>query len=325
MSRKFVSQLRADETVNEVFLVTSRQLRPNRNGVLYLQMKLSDRTGSVDARLWNADEGLLQRVAPGEYVRVEGVTQIYQGNLQIILSRITRVPPDEVDTNDFLPLSQRDLDRTLNQLAQILRSVQEPHLRALLEIFLTDEELMGRLAKVPAGVSFHHAYPGGLAAHLLTMLELAQRIAPLYPGLDQDLLTVGVFLHDLGKTAELSCDVELSYTDAGQLLGHLALGLEQLNEAIPQAEELLGEKFPEELKLRLKHMLLSHHGEYEYGSFRLPMTPEAVALHCLDYLDSRMAACLERLRSDPLPETPWTTFCPTLNRKFYRGNQGDSR
>jgi len=319
MSRKFVSHLRPEETVNEVYLVSSRQLRPNRNGVLYLQMRLSDRTGSIDARLWNADQSLLERVLPGGYVRVEGVTQVYQGNLQIILSRVKPVPAEEVDPADFLPLTQQKLDQNLNYLAQILRSVENPHLRALLEVFLTDEEFMAKLAKVPAGVSFHHAYPGGLVVHLVTMLELAQAMAPLYPAVNRDLLLVGVFLHDIGKTAELATDFESNYTDEGQLLGHLALGLEMLNEAIPKAEELVGEQFPSELRLRLKHMILSHHGEYEFGSFRLPMTPEAVALHCLDYLDSRMAACLERIQGDPLPEGTWTSYCPVLNRKFYKG------
>lgn len=320
MTRRFISQMRPEETINEVFLITSRQLRPNRNGVLYLQLRLTDRTGSVDARLWNADEGFLKRFAPGDYVRAEGVTQVYQGHLQIILSKITKISPEEVNPNDFLPLSQQELDQNLNRLAQILRSVDEPHLRAVLEVFLNDEDFMARLAKVPAGVSFHHSFPGGLAAHLAAMLQLVEKIAPLYPELNRDLLIAGAFLHDVGKVKELSGDLEMTYTDEGQLLGHLALGLEMLNNAIQEAEKLLAEPFPEELKLRLKHMILSHHGEYEFGSFRLPMTPEAMALHCLDYFDSRLAACLERLKSDPLPDSLWTAFCPNMNRRFYRGS-----
>lgn len=319
MSKIFVNQLRPEESINEVFLVSSRQVRPNRNGALYLQMRLSDRTGSLDARMWNVDEGILQKVNAGDYIRVEGVTQIYQGNLQLIVSRFERVAAEEVTPDEYLPLAPMQIDQALNRLAEILRSIQNPHLRALIEVFLLDQDFMTRLAQVPAGINFHHAYPGGLAGHVLALVELSQAVAPLYPMLDRDLLLAGAFLHDVGKTQELLASRELGYSDAGQLVGHVGLGLEMLSQAVGKAEELLGEPFPPELLLRLKHMVVSHHGEYEFGSPRLPMTPEAMALHCLDYLDSRMAACTERLRSDPPLDSPWTSFFPILHRKFFRG------
>ncbi|HOP77537.1 MAG TPA: HD domain-containing protein [Thermogutta sp.] len=319
MTRKYVNQLRPEETVNEVFQVTSRQLRPNRNGILYLQMRLADRTGSLDARMWNVDETILNRFDAGDYVRVEGTTQIFQGAIQLIVSRLQRVPAAEVDPSDFSLVNTLEIDRAMNQLAERLRGINNPHLRALIDSFLLDEEFMAKLAESPAAVSFHHAYRGGLAIHIANMLEMAASIAPLYPLLDKDLLLAGVFLHDIGKINEFAGGSELTYTDSGQLLGHITIGLELLAEAVDKVEKLLGETFPEELLLRLKHMLVSHHGEYEFGSVRLPMTLEAMALHCLDYLDSRMAACVERIQGDPPFDNTWTAFFPALNRKLYRG------
>lgn len=321
MTRKYVNQLRPEENINEIFLVTNRQLRPNRNGVLYLQMRLTDRTGSVDARMWNVDENILSRFDVGNYIRVEGTTQVFQGAIQLIVSRVQRVPPTEVEASDFAPVTTLEIDRTLNQIAERLRRITNPFLRALVDSFLVDEQFMARLAESPAAVSFHHAYQGGLAIHIANMLELASTVATLYPAVDSDLLMAGVFLHDIGKTQEFARGQELTYTDPGQLVGHIAIGLEMLTEAVKNVEKLLGEPFPEELLLRLKHMQVSHHGEYEFGSLRLPMTLEAIALHCIDYLDSRMAACVERVQGDPPVDSPWTAFFPALNRKLYRGTQ----
>lgn len=324
MTRKYVNQLRPEENINEVYLVTSRQLRPNRNGALYLQMRLSDRTGLLDARMWNVDESILNRFDVGDYVRVEGNTQLFQGAIQLIVSRLQRVSPTEVEAADFSLVNTLEIDRTMNQIAERLRGITNPFLRALADAFLLDEQFMAKLAESPAAVSFHHAYPGGLAIHVANMLALASTVATLYPTVDGDLLMAGVFLHDIGKTEEFSGGQELAYTDAGQLIGHVTIGLEMLAEAVAKVEKLLGEPFPEELLLRLKHMLVSHHGEYEFGSVRLPMTLEAMALHCIDYLDSRMAACVERIQGDPPVDNPWTAFFPALNRKFYRGTQAGS-
>jgi len=321
MTRKYVNQLRPEENINEVFLVTNRQLRPNRNGVLYLQMRLTDRTGSLDARMWNVDDSILNRFDVGDYIRVEGITQVFQGAIQLIVSRLQRVPSSEIDPADFSLVNTLEIDRTMNQIAERLRSVTNPHLRALVDSFLLDEQFMARLAVSPAAVSFHHAYQGGLAIHIANMLELATAVAAVYPSVDKDLLLTGTFLHDIGKTQEFAGGQELSYTDEGQLLGHITIGLEMLAEAVKKVEELLDEPFPDELLLRLRHMLVSHHGEYEFGSVRLPMTLEAMALHCLDYLDSRMAACVERIQGDPPFDSPWTAFFSALNRKLYRGTQ----
>lgn len=172
----------------------------------------------------------------------------------------------------------------------------------------------------PAGVKLHHAYHGGLLEHIVNVLETALRIGDLYPKVDLNLLLVGIFLHDIGKLRELGYDQSFVYTDEGQLLGHLLLGVEMLNEKLPQVEQATGETFPKETALRLKHMLLSHHGSYEFGSPKLPMTPEAIALHHLDNLDAKINEFTNLIESDPNAASSWTPYQVNMQRKIYKGS-----
>ncbi len=320
MSRKFINQLGQQDTVDEVFVASGKQLRPNRNGNLYLQVELSDRTGSISARLWNADEAIYQAFNDGDYVRVQGNTQVFQGAMQMIARRIEPVPREEVDPVDFEPEPAVDANRLLARLKELIRGVHDPHLKTLAECFLLDDEFLTRFTLAPAGTKHHHSYHGGLLEHTVSMMEAADRIAPCYPQVDRDLLILGAMLHDMGKTRELGFQSGLEYTDEGQLLGHVVLSVEMLTEKVTEAERLGGEPFPKELVLQLKHMLLSHHGEYEYGSPKVPMTLEALALHCLDLLDSKINAFGLILKADPNTDSPWTTYQPALGRKIYKGN-----
>ena len=319
MPRKLINQLSQQEAVDEVFVASGKQLRPNRNGNLYLQVELSDRTGSIGARLWNADEAIYQSFHDGDYVRVQGNTQLFQGAVQMIARRIEPVPREEVDPADFEPEPAVDAGRLLGRLKELVRGIGDPHLKTLAECFLLDEEFLGRFTLAPAGTKHHHAYHGGLLEHTVSMMEAAERIAPCYPQLDRDLLIVGAMLHDVGKTRELGFQGGLEYTDEGQLVGHLVLAVEMLNAKVAEAERLAGEPIPADTVLKLKHMLLSHHGEYEYGSPKVPMTLEALALHCLDLLDSKINAFELILKADPNVDSAWTVYQPGLGRKLYKG------
>ncbi len=321
MARRFISQLGQQETVDEVFRASGKQLRPNRNGNLYLQLELSDRTGSISARMWNADEAVYRSFDDGDYVHVVGTTQIFQGALQLIVARMSKVEPSEVNEDDFTPVASRTLDALMDRLAGMLRGMHDCQLRNLAECFLIDDELTEALRRAPAGVKHHHAYSGGLLEHMVKLMEVVVRVAPLYPQLDDDLLLMGAFLHDLGKLRELSSEHGLSYTDEGQLIGHLVIGVSLLEEKIRQAEMLSGEPFDEEKALRLKHMIVSHHGQYEFGSPKLPMTLEAVALNCLDNLDAKMAAFSQQMNEDPNLDSHWTCYHPGLGRKLFKGQQ----
>lgn len=319
MARKYIGQLGQQESVDEVYRVSDKQLRPNRNGNLYLQFDLSDRTGRMAARMWNASEALYRAFENGDYLRVEGVTQVFQGAMQMIVARIEKVEPSTVAADDFAPVNTVQVDKLLVRLGEILRGLNDPALQTLAECFLLDEPLMGRFAEAPAGIKNHHAYRGGLLEHVVNIMEAALRLAPCYPQLNSDLLVMGAFLHDMGKTGELLWEREMAYSDEGQLIGHIVMGVEILDRKLAEAEKLSGEPVPVDTALRLKHMLLSHHGEYEYGSPKLPMTLEAIALYFLDNLDAKINAFGQLLRDDPNVESAWTVFHPQLNRKLYKG------
>jgi 3'-5' exoribonuclease len=317
--RKCVTELAAQTTIDQTFLATRKQLRPNRHGQLYLQVELADRSGSITGRLWNASEEQFDAFEEGDYVRVEGTTQLYSGAMQIIVTMVERVDPTSVDEAEFRVLSLDTVAGLRQELTEILETIAPGPLRAVVDGVLADDGLMQAICRSPAGVKQHHAYAGGLLEHLVTLLRLADRVAPLYPDLDRELLMVGVLFHDIGKTVELESERGMSYTDAGQLLGHVVLGLAILDRKISEGERQMGEPFDPELGLRLKHMVASHHGEYEFGAARLPMTLEAVALHQIDMLDSRMATAGQLLKNEAALDEGWTQYHVNLGRKFFRG------
>ncbi len=319
MVRRFVQQLGHQESIDQVFLASQKQLRPNRNGNLYLQVELSDRSGSISARMWNASESDYRVFEDGDFVRVEGTTQLYQGALQLIASHICRARDDEIADEDFMLVSQAQLERLVLRLAELLRGIRDPHLRTIAECFLMDDEFMRKFTKAPAGVKHHHAYVGGLLQHVVNLMEVVTRVAPCYPDIQPELLLMGAFLHDMGKVDELSYDRGFAYTDEGQLIGHVVMAVGMLDAKIATAEKLSGETIPSELVLRLKHMLLSHHGEYEFGSPKLPMTLEAMALHQLDDMDAKLHAFCQLMKYDPNVECSWTTFNANLARKLFKG------
>ncbi len=319
MTRRFVSQLAHQEPVDQVFLASEKQLRPNRNGNLYLQIDLSDRSGSISARMWNASEQDYRAFENGDFVRVEGSTQLFQGTIQLIATSICRAQPSEIDAEDFLNLDTKAIDQLVGRITTHLRRLADPQLKTLGECFLMDEEFMRKFCRAPAGVKNHHAYLGGLLEHVVGLMDLSRRLDGLYPALNTDLLVMGAFLHDMGKIDELAYEREFSYTDEGQLIGHLVMAVGILDRKIAEAEKLSGETFPQELALRLKHMIVSHHGQYEFGSPKLPMTLEAVALHQLDNLDAKLHAFQQLMVDDPNIDSSWTNFHQNLGRKLYKG------
>lgn len=318
MPRRFISQFGEHESVDEVFLAADKQLRTNRNGNLYLQLRLSDRTGSLTGMFWNANEHLYASFDNGDYLRVRGTTQFYNGAMQLIISQIESEDPTKVDESDFLTLKSSDVDRLSVRLSEMLRSMQNFHLRNLAECFLMDESFMTRMGAAPAGVKKHHAYRGGLLEHVVSLMELALVVSPCYRDLDRDMLLMGAFLHDVGKIDELVYERDLAYSDAGQLLGHVVLAITMLDEKLREVERLSGETMPDELALRLKHLIVSHHGQYEFGSPRLPMTLEAVALHFLDNLDAKMHSISQLIREDANTDSNWTPFQSDFQRKFLK-------
>jgi 3'-5' exoribonuclease len=321
MSRQFLGQLDPKQSVSEIYLASNKQLRSNRNGNLYLQVDLSDRTGQMAGLMWNASENDYKGFENGDYVQIGGTVQLYQGGLQLIVSSIAAVPAGKVDEDDFIRLGAKKVDELAGRVAEMLRAMKNPHLRNLADCYLMDEDFMKKFCRAPAGIKNHHAYHGGLLEHVMSVMSLVDLVKTHYPQIDADLLLVGAFLHDVGKIDELGYERDLSYTDEGQMIGHLVMAVGLLERKVIEAERLSGEPIPEELVLRVKHMIVSHHGEYAYGSPKLPMTLEAIALHHLDNLDAKVHSFEKIIADDPNVDSSWTAYVPNLGRKLFKGTK----
>lgn len=319
MSRRYVQDLADGESLDEIYLLAERQLRANRNAETYLLAQLRDKTGQISGLMWNVSETAVAHIQGGDYVRVRGKVQSYQGNLQVILTRIEAADSTGLDAGEFLPAANTSSEEHFERLTEILGAMVNPDLRVLMQCFLADGDLVDALKRAPAGIRLHHAYQGGLLEHILNLSETALRIVDRYPKVDCDLLLAGIFLHDIGKVRELSFDSTFAYTDEGQLIGHLVIGVEMLTEKIREFEEFSGRDFPPETALRLKHMIVSHHGTYEFGSPKLPMTPEAIALHHLDNLDAKTNEFITVIEGDPNADSSWTPFQNNIQRKLFKG------
>ncbi|MFO0917750.1 MAG: HD domain-containing protein [Planctomycetaceae bacterium] len=319
MARRYVQELKDGDVVEEVYLVAEKQLRANRNAALYLSVDLRDKTGVINARMWNVTEQSAAPVQTGGFVKVRGKVQLFQGVLQMIASHVEPISATGIEMQEFEPQPLHDIEELRCRLAASLGEIQDANLKTLMECFLDDAPLMEILSQAPAGVKAHHAYHGGLLEHIVTLMDVARKICEVYAELNRDLLLCGVFLHDLGKIRELNGESGLQYTDEGQLIGHLVIGVEMLTEKIREVVARRGEPFPSELEWRLKHMILSHHGTYDFGSPKLPMTPEAVALHLIDNLDAKIFEFTRAIQDDPNSTSHWTLFIPRLDRKLFKG------
>ena len=313
-----VVDIQPQTQVDQVFRVLDKQHRSNRQGGLYLLLQMGDRTGMISGLRWNSSERLYESIRKGDYVHISGGAQLHNGMMQIIIHVLQVVDAAEVDAEDFEAHDSRQIAAQWSQLGELLESVADPDLRAVVDAVLLSPTIAGRLQIAPAGVKTHHAYPGGLVRHLIDLLQLADFVATRYPAVHRELLLVGVLLHDLGKIDELAYEGELSYTDAGQLIGHLVQGVELLTRVADDAAEHLGRPVDANLLLRLKHMIVSHHGQLEHGSPKLPMTLEAIALAHLDDLDAKLNAAAETIRGDRNTDSPWTAYHPVLGKKLYK-------
>ncbi|MEZ6140189.1 MAG: OB-fold nucleic acid binding domain-containing protein [Zavarzinella sp.] len=319
MSRRFVEVFADGDNVDEVFLIADKHLRVNRNGAPYLLLDLLDRTGTISGRMWNVSDDQHTSFEAGDYLLIHGKVQLFQGSLQLIVNNFDKVDPAQVDPADFLPTTKHNIGTLLEKLKGFLRKITNHHLRALVDCYLIDDQFMKGFTRAPAGIKVHHAYLGGLLEHVVMMLDISEKILPLYPNVNKDLVQVGIFLHDSGKIRELTYQHMFSYSDEGQLVGHLAIGLEFLSEKIKLAAKQTGEAFPDELYMHLRHLIVSHHGESQFGSPKIPMTLEAIALHIIDMFDSRLCIAMKEIDDDRKGSSHWTPFNVALQRRLYKG------
>jgi len=312
MKSPYVTEIQPNQVITSIFLVTSKDIRQKKTGEPYLSLMLSDRTGDLDAKMWDNVEEVMETFGRDDFIKVRGLAQIHQNRLQLTLQKLQRVEESAVEFADFFPASQRDPEEMMVEFRQMVDAMADAHLRALCQAFL-DDTAIAKLYKVaPAAKTMHHAYLGGLLEHVLSMAKMGLVLATHYK-VNADLLLTGVLLHDIGKIYELSYDRSFGYTVEGHLLGHMFIGLRLLDEKVRGLTD-----FPPRVRVLLEHMILSHHGQLEFGSPKLPLFPEALLLHHLDNLDSKMEAMRYSLEKDRSFEGFFTGYNPALERQVLK-------
>jgi len=309
-----------NQSITDFFAVTAKQLRTRREGGEYLALTLGDKTGQFDARMWENFADCVPKFEAGSVVKVQALVCRFADKLQLKIEKLRPADPHEFTLSDFVPTTEKNVEELWSQLNAIVSTFTDPHLLALARNFLEDADFSAALKEAPAARSMHHAFIGGMLEHVVSMLGLCDAVARHYPQIHRDLLLTGALLHDIGKLKELSWGTSFDYTMEGQMLGHITIGIGQIDQKI---SALPG--FPEQLRLLVQHMVLSHHGKYEFGSPKLPMIPEAVLLHYIDDMDAKMQTMDSEFRKaanagrDAATMTEWVRSMerPLLNTRAY--------
>lgn len=315
----YVRDIKAGEKIVDVFLVAEKNLAFSQKGAPYLNVRLKDKTGELDGKIWDNALEWDKIFKKGDLVHIQSRSASYKNNIQLSILELRKISDEEIDLTDYLPAARQDTEAMLAELMTLGESVSDPHLRALLTAFFLDEEIVTLLKRAPAAKGFHHTYLGGLLEHTLSVARLLDNASAHYGNLDRDLLLAGGILHDIGKIYEFSYDSVVSYTDEGRLIGHIVMGAAMVDKKI---DALTG--FPSLLALKLRHIMLSHHGDLEYGSPKRPKTLEALVVHFMDDLDAKVNAFQEFIAASPDDETEWTPYHRLLERYIYKdGRQRD--
>ena len=315
MKTPLVSDISTEQNITTFFLVCEKEIRNTREGKPYLRLELGDRSGTIEARMWDQFETAAQGINRDDFVKVQARVEIYKNRPQLSVMQVRLAKPEEIDLADFLPQTKADVAKLYVQLLAFAASITNPWLKKLVAGILSDPAIAARYKRAPAAKVMHHAYLGGLLEHVVSLCGLAKQVAAHYPELDLDLLLTAAILHDVGKLDELCYERAIGYTVEGQLLGHIVMEVETVSKAINGIEG-----FPPNLKTVVQHLLISHHGEYEFGSPKLPMIREALVFHYLDDVDSKLAAARAALDVDT-GDPEWSAYSGALGRKFLRLNE----
>jgi len=316
MAHKFVNQVKAGETIDDVYMVKEPVLRSTTKGDLYIAMYLCDKTGQVNSRMWQASEAIYAALPKPGFVKVQGRSEVYKDNLQVVVNSVSIVDTRNVNLDDFLARTERNVAELFKGIKEIVSKIKNPQLKALVDEFLADKDFMKNFCDAPGAMKLHHSYLGGLLEHTHDVLRAAAAVLPVYPQVQADLVLTGAFLHDIGKTEELSYDMAFSYTDSGQLIGHLVLGILMINNKV-EALAKKGIKFDKATLDALSHIILTHHGKYEFGSPKLPATAEAFMVNYIDDLDAKIHQVTKAIDSEQ-SESNWTAWQNALETRVYK-------
>ena len=305
---KYIKDIREDDHIVCHYYCKQKQSLKSRNGKTYLSLKLQDKTGVVDAKVWDLTNDI-QNFDENDFIKIEGVALLYQNETQLKVSKIRRSSEGEYDLSDYIPRTEKDIAALLKQLSEYIASVSNPFIKELLtNIFIKNKNINQAFASHSAAKALHHSYLGGLIEHTLSVARICDFISGQYNNINRDLLICGAMLHDIGKIYELSPFPGNSYTDDGRLLGHIFIGAELVSK-----EALMIDRFPEPLETLIKHCILSHHGEYEFGSPKRPKIIEAFILFCADNLDAKTKAFETAIETET-PQDGWLSY----NKNFER-------
>ena len=313
MKKQFVKTLREGDVVNDYYVATRKDLRPTQSGGKFLGMVFKDKTGEIGGVMWNNAISVAEMFELGDVVNVRGTVNTYQSRLQVRVDQVLPLKEDEYDAADLVEVSQ-DATKHTARFREIVESIEHPHLRALTRSFLNDEAFMEAFAGAGAGKRWHHAYRGGLLEHCWEMAEIALLMCKLYPDIDRDLLLTGVLLHDIGKLEEMSHDLFIDYTTEGKLVGHLQIGCNMVAQRMEQIDG-----FPDTLKTQVQHLILSHHGEMQFGSPVVPKTLEAMVLYHIDNLDAQTNAISRVVAETRQNRAEWSDYQPLIERNIWAG------
>jgi 3'-5' exoribonuclease len=301
--------IQENKIITSSFVVTSKQVKPKKTGEPYLALTLGDRTGQIEAKMWDNVDDAIDAFEQDDFIKIKGLVNKYKNRFQITIHKLRKLGESEVDFSDYLPKTTKDIGELWKTLAGFVGTMQDPHLKLLIEAFMADPEIAEAYRNAPAAKTLHHAYIGGLLDHVVSLFRSCDLLCRNYPQVNRDLLFTGAFLHDIGKVHELTYNRSFSYTTRGQLLGHMIIELEMLQAKLEGFPD-----FPEPLKTLIEHLIISHHGEYEFGSPKLPMFPEALMLHYLDDLDSKMESMRAHFEREIGSDSGWTSYNPSLGR-----------
>ncbi len=312
MKNQYVHELEPGQIVAEKFILSKKIMKEKKDGGTYSMLEFADRSGSIEGIAWDSMSEDIKKVSVGDFVFVTGNVNEYNERLQIVVNSICQVPETEIDPVDFLPRTDEDIDKVMAEIFEYKAKVVNPYLKNLLENFFKNEDFVKNFRLAPAAKRAHHAYLGGLAVHTRNTLRLMNSMHPVYPFLNFDLLITSAILHDIGKIYEYSYKTKIDLSTRGKMLGHICISYEMVTTEIDKIPQ-----FPEDLKIKLLHMIVSHHGEFEWGSPKLPAFPEALILHFIDNLDSKIDMMMNELKKNRGTEKEWSDYHPFLEREIY--------
>ncbi len=298
-----------NKVITSSFVVVAKQIKPKKTGEPYLALTLGDRSGQLEAKMWDNVEEVLDAFEQDDFLKVKGLINKYKQRFQLTIHKLRKLGGSEIEFADYLPKTTKDIDELWQTLTDFVTSFENQHLRSLVQAFMADPEISAAYRNAPAAKTLHHAYIGGLLDHVVSLFRSCDLMCKNYSQINRDLLLTGAFLHDIGKIHELTYNRSFTYTTKGQLLGHMIIELEML-----QAKLALLPDFPDPLKTMVEHLIISHHGQYDFGSPKLPMFPEALMLHYLDDLDSKMEAMRAHFEREATLDGPWTSYNASLGR-----------